>query len=466
MRRFVNRDEEICFLNNEYGKEESSFVVIYGRRRVGKTALIKEFVKDKNYFYFLSTEESESQNLKSFQTLAFEKFNVNMLRIENKLTWESIFAIIVNNLPRKKFIIAIDEFQYLTASNDAFSSVVQRIWDEMLKNKNVMLILCGSILSLMYKEVLSYSSPLYGRRTGQIRLKPIPFRYYREFYPSNIDDIELVPFYSLTGGIPKYVELIDFSKDLFKIIEESILKRTSFLFEEPFFLLGKEIKEIGSYFAILRTIASGKHKIGEIASTLEVKQTWLSYYINSLIEMDIIERIVPVTDERPEKSKKGLYFIKDYFLRFWFRFIYPYMSYLEIGDRKFVLENIKSYYIEQHVSFVYEELCREKTKEICLEGYFPFELERIGKWWEDDKEIDIVGIKDKLPILFGECKYKQSLTDSDTYYNLVEKSKKINKDASSYYVIFSKSGFTKSLIEIAEKDSRLLLIKGLDKKVL
>ena len=462
--KFVDRVDEMNFLEKEYNKKTSSFVVLYGRRRVGKTRLIKEFIKDKNSVYFLATEENEIENIKTFQNILYSKYKIPLLSNNKVLSWNDLFYIISTLDLTKKMVIVIDEFQYLLQSNKGFSSILQKVWDEYLKDKNIMLIISGSTLSMMKREVLSYSSPLYGRRTGQIHLKPIRFEYFKDFFENK--DVDLIKLYSLTGGIPKYIEMLEVCGDIYDTIKENFLNVNSYFFEEPYFLLEKELKDIGSYFSLIKVIANGNNKLGKISANLGIKQTSLSYYLNNLIELDILKREVPVVEKNPQTSKRGLYKIKDKFLNFWFKFVYPYKSYIEIGNIDFVLNIIKKSFIERHVSFVYEDICREKLINLNLKNRLPIKLSKIGRWWEKDSEIDIVGIDDNNnPILFGVCKFTKSPIDLDVYYLLVEKTKKLLKNEnmnldSLYFVFFSYKGYTKSFIEKAKKGKNILIFEG------
>ncbi len=457
---FVDRKEEMGLLQREYEKVGSSFIVVYGRRRIGKTRLIKEFLKSRRSIYFLATRENEYQQRKSFQDVVYRVVKSPILKPENVLNWEDIFRVAVSSFP-EKIVIVIDEFQNLVLSNPSFPSILQKIWDEILNEGNVMLILCGSVMSMMYETALSYSSPLYGRRTGQIKLGPIPFKYYMEFFERDVDEITLLSYYAVTGGVPKYIELVDLSKDVYEMIEENILDKNSFLFEEPFFLLERDLKESGSYFSILKTISFGNRKLSAISAKSGIRQQSLSYYLKVLSDMDIVKREVPVTERNPEKSKKGLYFIKDYFLDFWFKFVYPNLSFLEIGEINYVISIIKKEFEEKHVSFVYEDLCREKTRDLSAEGLFPVRFEKIGRWWNGSDEIDIVGVAGGKPVLFGECKFTKKPVEPDVYYKLREKSSRLNENEERFFVIFSRSGFEEEFIQLSKSEKRLILIKGL-----
>lgn len=460
--KFVDRIDEIKFLEKEYKRKTSSFIVLYGRRRVGKTRLIKEFIKNKDSVYFLATEESEAENIKTFQNILYSKYKIPLLDNNKLLSWNDLFYIISTLKLEKKLIIVIDEFQYLLKSNKGFSSILQKSWDEYLKDKSIMLIISGSALSMIKREVLSYSSPLYGRRTSQMNLKPIKFKYFKEFFENK--NIDLIKLYSLTGGIPKYVEILELKENIYDTIKENFLNVNSYLFEEPYFLLEKELKDIGSYFSIIKAIANGNNKLSKISTSLGIKQTSLSYYLNNLIELDILEREVPILEKNPQTSKKGIYKIKDNFLNFWFKFIYPYKSYIEIGNIDFVMNIIKKSFIERHVSFIYEDISKEKLIDLNLNDKLPVKLSKIGRWWDKNLEIDIVGVdRENKPILFGECKYTKKPVDLDVYYALVEKSKKLLKDNNQnnlYFAFFSYNGYTKNFIDKVKKEKNTLIFEG------
>ena len=449
--KFIDRDNELNILNKEYGSDQSSFVVIYGRRRVGKTALIQEFIKDKSAVYFLATEESETQNREAFRTTVAEHFNDSLLQNAVVSNWLVLFERIVQNKGTGKLILVIDEFQYLGKANTAFPSVFQKAWDTVLQKSNIMVILCGSLITMMEAQTLHYTSPLYGRRTAQIKLKPIQFKFYYEFYPE-FDTRQLIEHYAVTGGVPKYIELFGKNADVYSAIADHILETSGFLYEEPAFLLRNEVHEIGSYFSIIKAIAAGNTKPGKIASILEVPQTSLSKYLYTLIELDILEREVPVTEPNPSKSKKGLYKIKDNFIRFWFRFVYPYRSYLERGETAFVFDKIKQNFIDGHVSYVFEDICRELLWKMSADGTLPFTAGKIGRWWNNiDTEIDVVAIDEQTGdnnIIVGECKYWKDAVGLNILTKLEEKTKLIDwhkENRKIWYALFSVSGFTDEL---------------------
>ena len=432
----------------EYERDGSALVVLYGRRRVGKTTLISEFIKNKKALFFLASEESESQNRLAFQEKAADFLNSNLLKNVEVKSWDVLFRAIMDSHFDSKPVIVLDEFQYLGKSNPAFPSVFQRIWEEILKDRQVMVILCGSLISMMQSQTLAYDSPLYGRRTAQIRLKQIPFAYYHQFFPDKSRK-ELIEMYAVTGGVPKYIELFSQSKDIYSAIEKCVLNRSGYLYDEPYFLLQQEVSEVGSYFSIIKAIAAGNTKLSSIAGVLEVKSTSLTKYLKTLIDLDILEREVPVTEDSPEKSKKGLYKIKDNYLRFWFAFVYPNMSFIESGHGRIVMDKIRKSLVRNHIAFVYEDICRERMWEINAEGVWPFYFSKLGRYWDSKEEIDIAAIDpDGKNLILGECKYWQEPVGVSVLRELEAKAKTVSwekEKRKTWFVLFSVNGFTEDL---------------------
>ena len=446
---FVNRINELKTLNKEYNSEKFSFTIIYGRRRVGKTALIKKYIEDKDAIYFLVTLESEKVVLQHFVEVVANFFNDDFLKEIEIKDIKQLFKYIASKNYDKKLIVVIDEFQYLSKINSSYPSQFQYIVDEILKDKNIHLILCGSIISMMYEQTLSYNSPLYGRRTSSIKLEPIEFDYIDKFF-SNKNKLELIETYAVVGGIPKYLEFFQNEDSIFDAIKDSILEPNSYLYEEPRFLLLNEVNEPINYFTILESIAFGEHKLGNIASRLGKNVHNITSFISKLIDLDIIYKDVPITEENPLKSKKGLYFIKDNFFRFWFYYVLPNKSMLEIGKTDIVLEKIKQNF-SGFVSKIYEDLAIKWTLK-------NFDLIKCGRWWNRDIEIDVVGVaKDYL--IVGECKYSNKKVGVDILDALKEKTKKIDsKLPIKKYLLFSKSGFTKDLLSLAKSCNDIELI--------
>lgn len=464
--RFIGRKNELHTLNTEYNRN-SSFVVIYGRRRVGKTTLIKEFLKNKTAFYYLATEELESQSMKRLANVIARTTKNTLLQKIEFTDWLDLFQLIADYKPEEKKVLVIDEFPYLVRTNSAFPSILQNAWDEFLKDSNVMLILSGSLIGMMQKHVLSYDSPLYGRRTAQMRLTPLPFTSIYE--TQNLPFEQAVEQFALTGGVPKYLEFFEDGRPLEEQLKDAVFSKNGFLYEEPNFLLKSEFLTAVNYFSIIKTIADGNHKLGKIASALGQESSSLTPYLSTLSDLGFIEKRTPITEKNPEKSRKGLYFIADNFLRFWFCYVYPYKGELELDNMQIVLDEIHKDFKEKFVAFAYEDICKDVFAKLCSNNAISFVPSRIGSYWlndyDGDTEINVMSVDHQNKQVFaGECKYHTKPVDASVYFALKEKvdnAAEIRKSFPKYniiYGLFSKSGFTKRMLDIAKENPNILLI--------
>lgn len=464
--RFIGRKNELHTLNTEYNRN-SSFVVIYGRRRVGKTTLIKEFLKNKTAFYYLATEELESQSMKRLANVIARTTKNTLLQKTEFTDWLDLFQLIADYKPEEKKVLVIDEFPYLVRTNSAFPSILQNAWDEFLKDSNVMLILSGSLIGMMQKHVLSYDSPLYGRRTAQMCLTPLPFTSIYE--TQNLPFEQAVEQFALTGGVPKYLEFFEDGRPLEEQLKDAVFSKNGFLYEESNFLLKSEFLTAVNYFSIIKTIADGNHKLGKIASALGQESSSLTPYLSTLSDLGFIEKRTPITEKNPEKSRKGLYFIADNFLRFWFCYVYPYKGELELDNMQIVLDEIHKDFKEKFVAFAYEDICKDIFAKLCSNNAISFVPSRIGSYWlndyDGDTEINVMSVDHQNKQVFaGECKYHTKPVDAPVYFTLKEKvdnAAEIRKSFPKYniiYGLFSKSGFTKRMLDIAKENPNILLI--------
>ncbi len=465
--KFIGRRKELEALEQEY-QRDGGFVVLYGRRRVGKTTLIKEFIKDKTAFYFLATEEVESQSMKRLAGVLARATNNPMLGRVAFSDWLDLFQEAARYRPEEKKVLIIDEFPYLVKTNQAFPSILQNAWDEFLKDSNIMLILCGSLIGMMRKHALSYESPLYGRRTAQIRLTPLTFTDVHTAQPQPFE--KAVEQYAVTGGVPKYLEFFRPDGELLEQIKSVILSKSGFLYEEPSFLLKDEVQSAVNYFSIIRGIADGNHKLGKLAGALGMESSALTPYLSTLIELGFLVKDTPVTEKNPEKSRKGLHFISDNFVRFWFRYVYPYKGELELDNQQVSLDELNKDFVQKFVAFAYEDICKDIFAALCRSGELDFTPSRIGSYWlndvSNDTQIDVMAVDHQRKLLFaGECKYHNKPVDAPVYYALEEKVKKSTELHTAFpayqviYGLFSKSGFTQRMTEQAHGRPDILLIQ-------
>ena len=464
--KFLGREKEILGLEKEYARD-GGFVVIYGRRRIGKTTLIKQFIKSKTAFYFLATKEVESQSMKRFAGVIARTTGNSVMQKAAFSDWLDLFQAVADYKPNEKKVLVIDEFPYLVKVNDSFPSILQNAWDEILKDSNVMLILCGSLISMMKKHALSYESPLYGRRTAQMRIAPLPFTTVYENQKLSFE--EAAEQYSITGGVPKYMEFFSDGQPLYEQIKENVLSKNGFLYEEPNFLLTDEVQVPTTYLSIIRFITDGNHKLGTMAGILGLESSALTPYLKTLSELGFIEKQVPVTEKNAEKTRKGLYFISDNFLRFWFRYVYPYKGELELDNTQISLDELDKDFKEKFVAFAYEDICKEIFARLCSDKAIDFTPSKIGSYWLNDKsgntQIDVMAVDTVNKRLFaGECKYHNQPIDADVYFELVKKvdnSSEIKSAFKGYtviYGVFSKSGFPSRMTDISNSNPNLFLI--------
>ncbi len=446
---FINRKNELEILDEKFKLPEPQFIVIYGRRRTGKTELIKQFCKDKEYIYFLADKRGTALNAGRFASIAVDHFNDAALKIED---FYLLFDYIKRRLDNeKKTVIIIDEFSYLVEKDDSVASVFQGIWDEVLAKKNVFLILCGSSISMMEHGVLSYKSPLYGRRTGQWKLSPFSFKEMNEFFPG-FSLVERVEIYSVLGGIPFYLKKFR-KKNIFLNIKENILAKGEPLYEEVEFLLREELREYSSYYSILEAIAAGSTRIIEIADHSRIKAGDLPKYMGTLIKLDIVEKVHPVTEK--EKTKKTIYKIKDNFFNFWFKFVYPHKNDIEIGNTQKVIDVMKQEF-SSYTGHIFEGIVKEFLILMNAENSLPFNFSKIGTWWSGEREIDVVALS-KNEALFVECKWQNRKTDLDVLKTLTENAQFVNwQREKDHFAVFSKSGFTLKAENFAKEKGIIL----------
>jgi uncharacterized protein len=288
---------------------------------VGKTALIEEYIKNKASIYIYATERSLKEQVKHTARQIIDFIGKDYLKDIKFTEFEPLLELLADHIQHQKLVLVFDEYQNLPFLDKAFSSMLMKVWDLKLKSRNIHLILCGSVISMMYSETLAYSSPLYGRRTSNTHLKPLVFQHIKDFVPS-ISEIDQMNIYTSFGTIPKYLELYDDTKSFLENIRDNILDKNAYLYQEVKFLLKEEISDPTTYFNILEAISEGETKIGKIGAKLNVHSSYLTRYMPKLVDLDIVEKEVPTTEKLPSKSKMGKYRIKDSFIKFWFYFVY------------------------------------------------------------------------------------------------------------------------------------------------
>lgn len=437
---FVNRIKELGELNKEYLRDGAAFSVVYGRRRVGKTALLSKYIEEKPNIYLYITLSDINVQLAGF-TKQIAGFVPEVLakHLHFKSFEEALEFLSTLEL-KEKLVVIIDEYQYLAQLDIGFSSKLQKVWDMSLQKSNIHLVLCGSVLSMMHSETLAYNAPLYGRRTSQFHIKAIKFHYLQAFVPQ-ADRLEQMQIFASFGSIPKYLNEYDASAGFMENVKEKILNKNAYLYSEGNFLLKDEISDARTYFSILESISKGNSKIGHIAASLGLVSSHLSKYMQKLIELDIVEKEVPVTEKNPLKSKLGRYKIKDKFLNFWFYYVFKNYNYLEIEQVQAVLDEIELNFNDRFVSFAFEDYALEEIIR-NPKKYMDFIPDKIGRWWSNKEEIDIVAFNDEN-ICFVECKWQNRVNRAEVKQSLIKKSIPLIEERKASYVVITKENYLK-----------------------
>jgi AAA+ ATPase superfamily predicted ATPase len=446
---FINREKELAFLEDKWRESKAQLIVLWGKRRIGKTELVKQFMKNKPHIYFLSESTNEPEQLRRFSAVIGQFFREPLLETRGFAEWEESFRYIKEK--KKRLVLIVDEFPYLIESNRAIPSLFQKAWDEYWSKGNIYLILLGSSIAMMETEVLGHRSPLYGRRTGQWKIDPMTFEAASNFRKGKPFEDRIMHF-AVAGGIPAYWLQFSGEKDFFKNLKDHVFKKGQLLYDEVEFILREELREPRYYFALLQAIAQGKRKLSEIVNVTGLSQPVANKYLGVLSDLKIVERELPVTEEKPLKSKKGLYRITDEFCQFWFKLVFPRKGELEVDRSDVVLNDIKKD-LPQHLSNLYEKVAIELVLG-HTDMFFPFT--KIGRWWEKGEEIDIVGINPDLnSILFGEVKWTERPVGVNIYEALRDKSRKViwgKKGRKEYFCLFSRKGFTEAMLKKARAE--------------
>lgn len=455
---FYDRVDEFETLREAAATDGHSFVVLYGRRRVGKTELLKEFVHDRPHIYHLAAQESETRQREKFVEQTATAFDDRVPRIDS---WPEALGYLGEHLTDDPRVVVIDEFPYLIDANDSLPSYMQAFVDEQLTDTDAMLVLCGSSISVMETDVLGHDSPLYGRRTAQIDLQPFTFTEARAAIDYAFADA--VRSYSITGGTPMYLMQFDYTMPLAENVHTRMLTPSAVLYNEPEFLLRTELRNPARYLSILEAIALGHTTPNEIAGATGIDQGPLSKYLRTLRQLRLITREIPVTASQ-QKSKRSLYRIADDFLRFWFRYVEPNRSSIaEAPD--IVLEDTILPDLPTHVATTFETVCQEAVWAAIREGTLD-RYAHVGRWWHGEDEIDIVGLapsEDQL--LLGECKWTEEPVSHGLVTDLEAKADRVRwgpADREVRYALFSKAGFVDGLADELGEDWTLFSLDELE----
>ncbi len=455
---FIGRERELASLSNLYDSDKFEFAVLYGRRRVGKTALINRFIDGKRAIYFMGVESNAKQNLENFSTSIFELVS-GMQGAETsfasfQVALETVFQLSLH----ERIVLVIDEYPYVARASKSLASTLQLLIDKYKDKSKLMLILCGSSMSYMEDHVLAYKAPLYGRRTAQIKLQPFDFGETCRYF-ANYSDEEKALAYGIMGGTPQYLLQMSDRLSIEQNIKNTYLNPTSAIYEEPTNLLKQEVREPAIYTAIITAIATGASRMSEISGKVGENTNVCSIYLKNLVSLGIVQKETPYGEK---SSKKSIYSIEDNMFRFWYRFVPENASMIARGAADLVYKRIEPH-LSEYMGKVFEEICMQYLWKLLLSGNSPVEFQSLGRWWGNDPlrkcqaEIDIMGEQDKDTALFAECKWTGEKVDLSVLETLVARSN-LFPYLNKHFFLFSKSGFTKGCLDKAKELGNVSLV--------
>jgi len=449
---FYGRKAELTKLNEMYSSGNFEFAVIYGRRRVGKTTLIREFMQEKNAIFYVANESTSADNLLSLSRCIGGKSTAPLYS-----DYESAITEIFNSAKNERLIFVIDEFPYLAEAYRGISSLLQIAIDHNRDKSKLMLILCGSSMSFMENQVLGYQSPLYGRRTAQFKVLPFTFFESLPFFEAH-EPIDKAFLYGATGGVPEYLTKINPNKTVRENIIDLFLTPSGHFFEEPSNLIKQELREPSTYNVIIESIASGASRLNEIATKSRLESNKTAKYLSSLITLGLVVKEYPFGEV---SRKRSIYKLDDFMFRFWYRFIFPNVSAITAGLGEAVFDNEIKEQLNAYMGLIFEEICKQWLFEAAKKDILPFFLGGLGRWWganrltRSQEEIDIVAFR-KDNALFAECKWKNSSIGIDIYLELRRKSELFHQ-SNAYYFIFAKKEFTDELLSVGKECEAIYL---------
>ena len=450
---FIGRKTELDFLNKHHATESGQLIVLYGRRRVGKTETLLEFCKGKEHIYFASSEQSDEMQLKAFSQAILQKGHPASRYIQSFANWTEAFASLQDLPWTGRKLLIIDEFPYMVKCNPTIPSLLQNLWDAKLRHQNLTIILCGSYISFMENEILDRDKPLYGRTTAILKMLPLDFYEAVQFFP-NYSAEDKIKAYGVLGGIPHYLKQFDSSLSLEENITQQILTRGSILYSEVEFLLHHELRETSNYNTIIQSIAQGNSHMNDLHTSTQIEKTKLSSYLSNLMDLGIVWREFPT--EAPvinqAKGHRGIYRLSDPFFRFWFRYVFPYLSELEAGDASSICSYVVKPDLDAFTYRPYTLVCHQYLRELNHRNRLPFHFIKIGRWWNKKERLSVMATDAaKKNFLTGDCWFDDNVM---TLKDALAIKARVMPEAGvkPYYWLFSKAGFTDELKAAADKE--------------
>ena len=469
---FIGRERELTALKEWYDKDGIGMMVIYGRRRIGKSTLITEFAKGKRTIFYTATKIGKNRNLELFSKQVVDLLMPGLGEVRFPAT-EAVFDFIDKNMGSEKIVLVIDELPYWAERDEALLSVLQKYMDTVWNDKNLKIILCGSALSFMEKKVLSEKSPLFGRRDSQMKLDAFDYLDSAKFVPDYSNEDKAIC-YGITGGIAKYLSMIDPAKSMDENIIRLFFRTDGYLYDETRNLLTQEFSDIAIVNNIVEQIASGENTLNTIAGKIGEKESTILYSLDKLISVGLVEKKRCITEEK--NKKKTQYVLKDFMFKFWYEFIPKATSVIEMGQGELYYQKVVKPALHSFMGAVFEEMCRYYTLKQGIMGEYGCFITSVGTWWgvenvtdqngnfrAQSADIDVVALSetDKKAVV-GECKFKNEKIDKGIYDTLIRRGKVIPaKYKISKYIFFSLSGYTEWFESLSEEDVLLLTLDSL-----
>ncbi len=458
MNHFYCRDEELRKLNQRYMDDDFECIIIYGRRRVGKTALINEFCKDKPTIFLSALPSTSHENLEALSNAIMTYERPDSYSAPVFQDYNRAFDEITQLSKDERIVFVINEYPYIAKANPSISAMLQHLIDHKWSNSKLFLILCGSSMSFMENQVLGQESPLYGRRTAQFKIEPLNYKETAVFH-SNRSAEENALIYGITGGIPHYINQLKVKTTIDEALLTNLFDRSGYLYEEPVNLLKQDLREPAIYNAIIKAIAEGSSHLNEIVTKTGETSGTCTNYIRTLIDLGIVKKETPVT-EKP--GKKTIYLLVDNFFRFWYRFVPGNTNAIDSGRIRRTYQQAVKNNFSDYMGITFESMCRDYL--LYYAEDLPINLAEIGQWWGADSkrkkqvQIDIVGAPvEGKEYIIGSCKYRNEKIGLDELNLLQEYAAVFGKGNKYYYYIFSKGGFTEGLIQAAEANEVKLI---------
>ncbi len=457
--KFIDRKRELRALQMFSRTAEAGLFILFGRRRVGKTSLLTHFLEDNpipNAFYWMATTHGAAYQLRDFSQALLRydaRFSTPPTADFTFASWEAALNQMADLVEQSgaPHLLILDEFTYLIRNEPAITSIFQKMWDHRLsKVAGLKLVLTGSLLGMMSREIFAYNAPLHGRATSQLRLRPLPYAALIELFGERTV-AERIAIYAVTGGVPAYLDRFTHTSDFVTALHEDCLGPGSIMLTDPALILQEQLQEPQTYESILSVVASGFHTWSEIARMAGVNESSLGHYLKVLQELELIERRDPILAK--SNGRQGRYHVSDHFLRFYYRFLVPHLATIERGYIQAAVDKINTQLRSFIGTHLFEELCREWIWPASASGQLTFQPETVGSYWRQVRgqgvQLDVVAASPRQKqLLIGEAKWGVGLVDLPILTSLIQRSQRMPQVAEGWrtqYVLFAREGFTSEL---------------------